>query len=508
MSFQQPGPSFEAPREPEPQPLQYEQAVAPPAPPAEKLTERPHPLTPLIRGWVVLLAIIISVGRELIPDGTEQPDGGRLPPWQFLLAGVGGIALLAVIAGFVSWRFTRFVVDAEELRIDTGAIFRTSQRIAFERVQAIDVVQPFAARLFQLAEVQIDVGGGQPTKLRYLSLKRAYQLRDYLLARARGHQADHTRQVQLSTSAVLQDLQEEDEVLVRVQPQVLILAAVTSHEFFMILLGGIVAAVVAFALDMPWVGVGLAVPLLSGLVGFIGRRVTGQFNYTLSRRAAGLRITRGLTSLTSQSLPTRRVQAIQLSQSFIWRRLGLYRIDLDVIGWGDVTDNENSSQVNSIMLPAGTIEQVRTALAALWPSVSYETVPLATTPPAARWLHPFSAPFLRWGFDDHLFVAQHGWLVRRWQLVPHARAQSFRVSQGPVSRRLGLADLGIHTAGARLRVHADGTDADALRTRLPELKSLAGARVEHDVTEAIANVPEDPPPNTVWNPPLNEGRGA
>jgi putative membrane protein len=177
------------------------------------------------------------------------------------------------------------------------------------------------------------------------------------------------------------------------------------------------------------------------------------------------------------------VQAVQLSQSFLWRRLGLFRIDLEVLGWGDVTNNENSSQVNSIMLPAGTIEQVRLALGALWPSVDHEQVPLWPAPTVARLIHPFSAPFLRWGFDDRLFVAQHGWLVRRWQLVPHARAQSVRVSQGPLLRRLGLADISVHTAGSHLSVHAEGTDATAVRARLDELNRLIGTRPPADVAE-------------------------
>lgn len=481
--------------EPEPTPLEAGSEAAPveagpePAPsaPPAKLTERPHPLTPLIRGWVVLLAIILGVGREFIPDGTEN---GGLPPVQFLLAGIGLVALVAVAAGFLSWRFTRFVVDAEELRLDTGAIFRTSQRIAFERVQAIDVVQPFAARLFRLAELQIDIGGGESAKLRYLSLKRAYELRDYLLTRARGHRpAAVAADADLSLGAVLSDLNHEDEVLVRIDPGTLLVAAVTSHEFIGILLSGVVAIGITMVFDLGLASLGLLIPLGSALIGFVAQRVTGQFNYTLSRRPAGLRITRGLTSLTSQSLPARRVQAVQLSQSLIWRSLGLYRIDLEVVGWGAATDDENSRGVSTIMLPAGNADQVRIALAALWPTADYRQVPLAAAPPSARWLHPLSAPFLQWGFDDRMFVAQHGWLVRRWQVVPHTRAQSVRISQGPISRRLGLADVAVHTAGMHLTIHAAGTDAAILRERLDTLQAHLHHRPEHDVSEPLPAAP-------------------
>jgi putative membrane protein len=90
----------------------------------------------------------------------------------------------------------------------------------------------------------------------------------------------------------------------------------------------------------------------------------------------------------------------------------------------------------------------------------------------ARWIHPFSGPFLRWGHDEYLVVSRHGWLVRRWQLVPHARVQSVRVTQGPVSRRLGLADLEFHTAGMHIAAHASGVDAGVVLERQAELMAL------------------------------------
>ena len=485
------GPSFEPPAGWTPPPAAVVASDVPPpdpgAPPGEpetppeKLTERPHPLTPLIRGWIVLLAVVFAVGREFIPDGSESD--GRLPPLEFLFSGIGAVVVIAGLAGFLSWRFTRFVVDADELRIDSGWIVRTSQRIAFERVQSIDVVQPFAARFFQLAELRIDIGGGESAQLRYLSLRRAYELRDYLLARARGHRDAQATAVDLSVESRLTDLHDQDEVLVQISPGTLLLAAVTSHEFFGILVGGVIAVAISLYFDLGWASLGILIPLGSTLVGFIAQRVTGQFNYTLSRRPTGLRISRGLTSLTSQSLPPRRVQALQISQSLIWRRLGLYRIDLAVVGWGPLTGDEDARGVSTIMLPAGNAAQVTTALAALWPSGDYRLVALTPAPKAARWPHPLSAPFLRWGFDDRFFVSQHGWLVRRWQIVPHARAQSVQVKQGPISRRLGLADIAVHTAGLQLATRAKGVDVASLRERLARLQQHLHHRPEHDVSE-------------------------
>jgi putative membrane protein len=258
----------------------------------------------------------------------------------------------------------------------------------------------------------------------------------------------------------------------------------------------VVSTIVGLAFRQPWVLFALAIPTVSMLFGFTVRRVAGQFNYTLSRRPHGLRISRGLTSLTSQSLPPRRVQAVQLSQSPLWRRLGLYRLDVEVIGWGHVTDDEDKTGVSTILLPAGTMEQVRVALAAIWPRADFEAVTLHRPPVRARWLHPLAQPFLRWGHDDALVVSRHGWLVRRWQLVPHARVQSVRVTQGAVSRLLGLADLEFHTAGAQIDAHASGLDAAHVLERQAELTRL----VHHLPAVDLSEPPEGRPAGAAQAP--------
>jgi putative membrane protein len=237
-----------------------------------------------------------------------------------------------------------------------------------------------------------------------------------------------------------------------------------------------------------WGALAILIPVVSGLFTFASRRVIGQFNYTLSRREHGLRISRGLTSLTSQSLPPRRVQAAQITQSPIWRGLGLYRLDIAVIGWGGITNDENDTGVSTILLPAGNIDQVRAALGAIWPRTSFETIELQRPPQRARWRHPFAAPFMRWGHDDQLTVTRHGWLVRTWHLVPHARTQSVQITQGPFSRRLRLAELEFHTAGGTVQARARGLDADLVRGLQADLL----ARVHH-LPELDLSEPTPPP---------------
>jgi putative membrane protein len=98
----------------------------PPTPTAAlKQTERPHPLTPFVRGWLVFVAIAIGYGRELITSSSEnQFENGGLT---WILPILGIVVVLAAAGGFVAWYFTRFVIDDEELRIETGAIFKVTK---------------------------------------------------------------------------------------------------------------------------------------------------------------------------------------------------------------------------------------------------------------------------------------------------------------------------------------------------------------------------------------------
>jgi putative membrane protein len=68
-------------------------------------------------------------------------------------------------------------------------------------------------------------------------------------------------------------------------------------------------------------------------------------------------------------------------------------------------------------------------------------VPLSRPPQRARWLAPLSAWTLALGQDDDLLVSRRGFWVRRLDVVPHRRVQSVRLAQGPMRRRLGLADV-------------------------------------------------------------------
>ena len=415
-----------------------------PAPAAAQLkpTERPHPLTPLVRGWLILVAIAIGWGREIVTSASgDQFEAGGLA---WFLPIVGAVVLLAAIAGFVTWYFTRFVIDDEELRVETGAIFKKSTKIPFERLQSVDIIQPLAARMVGLAELRLDAGNST-TKLRYLSRGKASRLRDYLLTRAHGQQASIRDLDQEAAASIFTDLGAADRPLVQVPPQRLIVGFLLSTEWLVPAAITIIIVVVTAALAALPYALGGLIPLLIGMLTLVWRRLIGMFNFTLAESPRGLRVTRGLTNLTSQSVPIDRIQGVKVGQSLLWKPLGWYRMDVDILGYTQEDSDNNESNASNVLLPVATLDEVELAIGRVLPGFDLDAIELHPSPKRARWLRWFDFWTLRYGWDERTLITEHGWLTHVRDVVPHAKTQSVRVEQGPLQRLLRLADVHVHT---------------------------------------------------------------
>ena len=92
-----------------------------------------------------------------------------------------------------------------------------------------------------------------------------------------------------------------------------------------------------------------------------------------------------------------------------------------------------------------------------------EAVEVKPVPSRARWLDPVGYRFLGVGTDEHLVVSREGRFTRRTHAAPQARIQSVRITQGPVQRRLGLADVHLDSPPGPTTVRARSRDAAEAR---------------------------------------------
>ena len=75
----------------------------------------------------------------------------------------------------------------------------------------------------------------------------------------------------------------------------------------------VVVLVVTARFDVVKYALAALIPMAIGAVTMISRRVVAMFNFTLAESPRGLRITRGLTNLTSQSVPINRIQGLKIT---------------------------------------------------------------------------------------------------------------------------------------------------------------------------------------------------
>jgi putative membrane protein len=449
--------------------------------------QRLHPLSPLVR-----------LGRGLLPllvlGGFSAARGGQGGSPQYLiwvaLAGIG------LVLGVVHWLVTRWAFDGATLRIESGLVRRDSQQLPVARIQAVDLVQPFLARVLGLAELRIRVAGAKSANhLSYLSEPVATDLRARLLAVHHG---------------LDQSVPEPDERPVAVIPtgrllgSVVLSASTLGALAFVALLLALQAASTAAAAA----AAGSLVIYVIGIGQGVWRRFNEQYGFTVAVAPDGIRVRRGLFSTVAETIPIRRVQAIRQIEPLLWRLFGWCRLEVDLAGVPGHGRAGGGRRVTKALLPVGPRESAtylrRVVIGQIEPHPS-------SAPRRARSKAPLSYHFLSAGHDETMAVAVTGRVQKVTCWVPLEKAQSIRRVQGPVQRALGLATVHVDVAGKRVGAEFRDRAVDEADRLVEELASLSrgarqrvsvvagpGASPAHPMTGSAAVSPESPVNTSGW----------
>jgi len=456
---------------------------------------RMHPVTPALKGWKVLVAVLavawFQVGENL--DQALDLLSGRA----FLLF-IGGIVLVALI-GFaysaVAWRVTRFAVTDEAVHLRTGILFRQQRQARLDRLQAVDVVQPLLARLVGLAELKLEVAGGSGSavSLAFLREAEAEALRAELLALAAGLQRpgpapaapaatttdDGTTVVPTELPAAAPSFEVAPERQVYELPMGrLIKSTLRSGAVPMLVL--VMVAAVGTSIASRDIGAAffLLAPLF-GVVTYVWSRINQGANFRAAISPDGIRLRHGLTEARAQTVPPGRVQAIRLRQGPLWRGPDWWRVEINVAGYGQ----SDSQQRDTVLHPVATRGEAMTALWLVLPDLGVENptalVEAAMTgkdsdggftpaPRRARWVDPVG--WRRHGVQvtERALVTRSGRIWRSVDVVPHERTQSLGLAQGPIQRRLGLASFVLHSTPGPVAPRVQHLDAGVAAALLDE----------------------------------------
>ncbi len=425
------------------------------------MTEAPvrrlHPVSPLLRGGLFVVAWLGWVVNDARNSGLDSVR----------IAISGGVVLLAgLVLGTASWWFTRYRVDAEEIRIDSGIFVRRSRRVRIERLQAVEVQQPWLARLFGLAELSLETAGtGEAeAKLAFLPYVEALELRRLLLDRSGRPDA---------TVPDPRRPPDDQPVLYQAPPGRLLASLVLRTGF----VSAAVSAAIGVALS-PLIGRAIGAAVLLGAVITLGsvliRQYLTWFGFTLRETTQGLRIRSGLLSVRSQTVPAGRVQGVVFVEPLLWRLLGWARVDVTVAGVARSGDDER--QLVSALVPVASREEARALVHRLL-AADPEGVPLSLAPSRARPLDPIGLRMLQVGLTDALAVTRRGVFTTRTDVVPRAKIQSVHVRQGPLQSALRLASVHLHLPVgpvAAVAEHRDQQEAWRLALALTGRQPITG----------------------------------
>ena len=428
-----------------------------------------HRLTPLLRLWSVILALIAAFAlnvnmaalRDIFAFITGEHRGEALRDTALALAGFIAVCAVVWLVSGLWWRRMGYQLGGDELSLRRG-LFSTQLRTArYDRTQAVDVVEPVIARLFRLAAVRGETAGGQSSviEIAYLKKADAEALREDILARVHGAPApaadtDIDATAADLTSAPTPAPPAEEPTLVPEIPiaRSLVAAALRTSTLFLV---GFLILVVVTRLPLS-----AALPILVGALPNAWNVLDSSWRYTARTDGEVLNITYGLADRRRQSIRLDRIHAVQITQPFLWRPLGWYEVRVSVAGYGASASGKASGSTR--ILPVGTLAQARQFLPA-------DAAPTYASPARAKWVSPLDYRQQTVALIGDYVIVRNGRLNRRVKAIHTSHIQELTYRRGPISQALGLATVDLDLVQGPVRMAARNltlADATALLARL------------------------------------------
>lgn len=498
---------------------------------------RLHPLTPLLRGGLVLVVVIgvvITNMRDrlvqlflpsLVPEfsSDEYDYEGDPIDWVLennlvLLAGAIVLVVLLLVVGafYLSWRFHTFRITHDEVEVRSGIMFRTHRRAKLDRVQGVNLTRPMVARLLGAAKLEV-VGAGADAnvKLEYLSTTNAEQVRADILRLASGRQLDaNAADARYSGASALsaavsqgvtglivgEDAGEvEPESVVHIPVIRLLLSHLLSPTTVILVLA-VAAVIVGGALGSWWVLFGF-IPVFIAFGAFWVSSVFKGLRYSIAPTRNGIRITYGLLTTVTEIIPPGRIHAIEIRQSLLWRPAGWWTIKINRLS-GKSASESGQDQFTTV-LPVGTRADVERVMGLLMPDVAADAWPVmfehgvlgptsddpfVNTPARARIFTLLSWKRNGFALSDDALLFRRGVVWRTLAMFPFARMQSIALKQGALDRMFRVADVQVHTVMGPVLGQLEGVDRDEALGLFAEVARRAHRAASTDHTHRWAEV--------------------
>jgi len=437
---------------------------------------------------------------------------------------------------FIAWRHFRYHVGDSDIRVERGLFSRTARSVPYERIQDVSLEQAFIPRLFGMVDVKFETGAGgkDEVRIRYVTAEEAEALRETVRARKSGEavvagDAEATPVAEPARTLFAMDFKRlltfgvfEFSLVVFA----LLAGAAQQFDFLMPfdiynpeewirLFAGPGHRLLELGVGAQVVGVALALitlALLGLLTGMI-RTVLRDYGFRLEETPKGLRRRRGLLTKTDVVMPVHRVQALKVTTGILRRRWGWH-------GLGVVSLSQDAKSGKHVVVPFGQMDEIAPVIGvtgfelppanAAWQRSSPKhkvdqallgVIPLSLAAAASLAIGNLAdapGPWRLWvaaGFaaaailvllrenflwrhdrtalDARHIFAQHGWLAPKLDIASRVKLQSIEISQGPLARRRGYANLTFGVAGGTFAI-AGVPLGEARAIRRAVLDSITG----------------------------------
>jgi len=437
---------------------------------------------------------------------------------------------------FLAWRHFRYRLGDTDIRVERGLISRTARSVPYERIQDVSLEQSLIPRLFGMVDVKFETGAGgkDEVRIRYVTAQEAEALRETVRVRKSGEvavagEAAPVRVDERARTLFAMDLKrlmtfglfEFSLVVFAVvgglaqQFDFLLPFNIWDVEAWFRLLAGPGQRLHQLGLGAEIIGVSLALFALAilGLVTGVGRTVLRDYGFRLEETPKGLRRRRGLLTKTDVVMPIHRVQALKVTTGILRRRWGWH-------GLGVVSLSQDVKSGNHVVVPFAQMDEIAPVVGVTGFELPGEAVDWQRSSPkhkmdqALLGVIPFSLAavasalvtnrfdaFGGWGvlitagfvaaalmvvlrehflwrhdrsaLDARHIFSRHGWLSPKLDIASRVKLQSVEITQGPIARRRGYANITFGVAGGSLAIAGVPVD-EAREIRRAVLDSITG----------------------------------
>ncbi len=477
---------------------------------------RLHPATPLLKGGIALVAIlgviIVNLRDVLINIVIGGGPGDEYDPFVWIIQhDFAGLILLGIVAGlllfiggfYVSWRMHTFRITDEQVEVRSGILFRTNRRGRLDRIQGINIVRPFLARLVGAARLEISVAGQDANvHLAYLGSAASDELRREILLLASGTKSEAGAASRTSASGIVNELL-SPELPADAAPPESIVQMHLGRLIGSLILSGFTVFLLLVVAGFIWVTVTTReyfflfafVPGIIGMGSYYVSKFTKSLRYSIASTPDGIRVGFGLLSTSNETLPPGRIHAVEVTQPLLWRAAGWWEIKINRASHSSAKGA--AGQANTTILPVGNLADVRKVLELVLPGlIDPESIALLergltskggddgfiNSPARARIIRWFSVKRNGFAIVPGAVLLRRGAIWRTLVVVPAARMQSVALHQGPILRRMRLAGLRLHTVAGPVMPYVGALDADEAIKAFGDISETAVASAGSDTS--------------------------